>query len=105
MIPIFTNWIMLAPNRLAIMNYGILYFIITVIQTVIRFFSTHQHFKINAMFKEITILKIIMQMLLNIILIFLSFKYPNIIMVLYLLLSISSFLIFDGPFEELELHQ
>lgn len=94
-IPIMTKWIMQEPDSFAIANFGVVYFIVSITELFLyrsAFMSflgkSERGFHFS---NRITMIRIWGQLLLNIFLILLALKWPQVTMVLYLSMPIISF--------------
>ncbi|MTD41624.1 DUF1211 domain-containing protein [Erwinia sp. CPCC 100877] len=97
LIPILTKWIMLAPmNNLAILNFGICYFLINLIQLCMhRLVYTELLNKNSIAIKNvlrIVNIRVFLIFLINILLILLSNVFPTMVMICYLSLPCLSLL-------------
>lgn len=94
-LPLMTKWIMQEQNSFAIMNFGIVYFIVSLTELLLYRFAFVNHYgKSDAAFhfsNRITMLRIWGQLLLNLVLILIAIPWPSVTMVLYLSLPILSF--------------
>lgn len=93
LIPVLTKWIMLDLSRLAVINYGVVYLMIVLLQSLI-FTSAHiQTTKSqNPFLVDLMRIRILSLILWNLVLIGLAYFVPKVAMILYLSLPIHSFL-------------
>lgn len=93
LIPVLTKWIMLDVSRLAVMNYGVVYLLIVLLQSLI-FSAAHLQTvqSKNPFLVGLMRMRIVSLILLNLGLIAFAYFMPKIAMILYLSLPIYSFL-------------
>lgn len=93
LIPVLTKWIMLDLSRLAVINYGVVYLMIVLLQSLI-FSSAHiQTTKSqNPFLAGLMKIRMISLIIWNLVLIGFAFFVPKVAMILYLSLPIYSFL-------------
>ncbi|EOT43822.1 TMEM175 family protein [Enterococcus columbae] len=93
LIPVLTKWIMLDVSRLAVMNYGVVYLLIVLLQSLI-FSAAHLQTvqSKNPFLVGLMRIRIVSLILLNLGLIAFAYFMPKIAMILYLSLPIYSFL-------------
>ena len=92
LIPVLTKWIMLDVSRLAVMNYGVVYLLIVLLQSLI-FSAAHLQTvqSKNPFLVGLMRMRIVSLILLNLGLIAFAYFMPKIAMILYLSLPIYSF--------------
>lgn len=94
-LPLMTKWIMQEQDSLAIVNFGVVYFVANLMELIMyRFAFLNLFGKSETAFhfsNRITIARIWGQLLLNILLILIALKWPPVAMVLYLSLPIIAF--------------
>ena len=93
LIPVLTKWIMLDLSRLAVMNYGVVYLLVVLLQSFI-FGTAHKDLakSENPFLIGLMRLRVVSMISFNLILIALSYFIPRVAMVLYIFLPIYSFL-------------
>ncbi|MDT2757865.1 TMEM175 family protein [Enterococcus asini] len=94
-LPLMTKWIMQEQSSFAIMNFGIVYFVVSLTELLLYRFAFVNHYgKSDTAFhfsNRITLIRIWGQLLLNLALILIAIPWPDVTMVLYLSLPILAF--------------
>lgn len=92
LIPIMTKWIMNDIARRAVMNFGIVYLITTLLEVALFFVAHRQHARVySRVYRAFMLVRVIWVVGLNGALILLSFFYPRAAMYLFLALPVVSF--------------
>lgn len=95
LVPILTKWMMIQPSRLAVINYGIVYFIVNLMKTCISAAAWKQLFEeidgTPKMFSVRMGKRLLLILVSNAILIGLAWYIPRWVLFFYLLISIIDF--------------
>lgn len=92
LIPIMTKWIMNDITRRAVMNFGIVYLITTLLEVALFFVAHRQHARVySKVYRVFMLIRVLWVVGLNGALILLSFFYPRAAMYLFLALPVVSF--------------
>lgn len=92
LIPIMTKWIMNDITRRAVMNFGIVYLITTLLEVVLFFAAHRQHARVySRVYRVFMLIRVLWVIGLNGALILLAFFYPKAAMYLFLALPVVSF--------------
>lgn len=95
LMPIMTKFVMLDHNRLAVINYGITYFVIHLIENVLTYIvlkdSAPDSAVVKALFNRLMMARFWLTFIWNAVLVVLAYEFPSVAMVLYFSLPIISF--------------
>ena len=92
LIPVMTKWILNDPERTAVVNYGVVYFLTQMFSTLLYFTVVRKRFRNHMnLFFRITLSRIGFVMIINLILIIFAWYFPQQTVYAYVLLPILSF--------------
>lgn len=98
LLPVMTKWIMEERSTFAVANFGVVFLIAKIFEYLIQFVGTKQSLKLNDS-KIMNIIishsffrRVVFTLVSNIALIGLSFFYPSLAMILYLVIPVVSFI-------------
>lgn len=96
LLPVMTKWIMAETSTFAVANFGIVFLIAKILESLIQYFGARKTAKysqiMNIIISRSFIRKMFITLFLNIILIVLSFFNAKLAMILYLVIPVISFL-------------
>ncbi len=92
LIPIMTKWIMADMNRRAVINFGFVYFVATVLEALVFFVAHRKKLKLySTVYRGFMLLRIFWGIVLNGVLMVLSFFFTKPAIYMFLILPIVSF--------------
>lgn len=92
LIPVMTKWILNDPERMAVVNYGVVYFLTRFFSTLLYFTVVRKRFRNHMnLFFRITFSRIGLVTIINLILILFAWYFPQQTVYAYVLLPIFSF--------------
>lgn len=92
LIPVMTKWILNDPERMAVVNYGIVFFLARLFSTLLYFTVVRKRFRNHMnLFVRITLSRIGIVLLVNLILIIFAWFFPAQTVYAYVLLPVISF--------------
>ncbi|KRN89533.1 integral membrane protein [Ligilactobacillus ceti DSM 22408] len=99
MMPIITKWLMNYHNRLAVINYGVIYMILDLLEMVLFYLLIRDFIECSSWMKnhlyKVTRLRMIVLLIVSAILILLSYYFPRVMIYAYLALPIIDFVFPD----------
>ena len=92
-IPVMTKWIFNQASRYAAVNYGITYLITLLLNQLLFLAAVRKRFQNHiGLFLKISLVRLALPIVVNLILVFLGWRFPRQVIVFYVVLPVLSFL-------------